>query len=231
MSLRILFVEKDPTTADMLVPGLERKGHQVAVAHTHRRATSRSRTFRPDLLIMDVASFGAKGYDICDAVRVRLDGVATLLLLPEGHDAAGSTAEAFMTPPFTSRRLLYRVRKIADLIPCRDLRAGDLVLDPYRCFLRKGATAVRLRPKEAELLALFMRNRGKVVSRREIMEEIWETDYLEDTRTLNVHVCWLRAKIEDEPAAPCYLRTVRGVGYRFDVPDTNSDLARGQNAV
>lgn len=219
MPVRILFVEKDVTTTDLLVPSLERKGYQVTVAHTQRQATSRIRTSQPDLLIVDVASFGPRGYKVSEAIRDQLDSTATVLLLPAGHDPAGSSAEAFMTPPFTSRRLLYRVGKVAKTLPNRELRAGDLVLDPGTGILHKGKTAIRLRPKETALLALFMRNRGKVLSRHQIMKKVWETDYLEDTRTLNVHVRWLRIKIEEEPAAPSYLRTVRGVGYRFDVPE------------
>lgn len=223
MALAILFVEKDVTTADLLVPSLERKGFQVTVARTQRQAMSRIRTSRPDLLIMDVASFGARGYKVSEAVRDQLQDTATILLLPDGHDPAGSGAEAFMTPPFTSRRLLYRVGQLARALPSREIRAGDLVLDPDARLLRKGQTTVHLRPKETALLALFMRNRGKVLSRQQIMEKVWETDYLEDTRTLNVHVRWLRTKIEDEPQAPSYLRTVRGVGYRFDVPEAGQE--------
>ncbi len=136
-----------------------------------------------------------------------------------------------MTPPFTSRRLLYRVRKLAESLPCREIQAGDLLLDPDTGMLRKGEMEVRLLPKENALLALFMRNRGKVLSREEIMSQVWDTDYLQDTRTLTVHVRWLRLKIEDDPSAPRYLRTVRGVGYRFDVPEPITDLAGGQKAV
>ena len=225
MTLRILFVEKDMTTSDLLVPSLERKGHAVSIAHSQRQAMSHVRSSRLDLLIMDVASFGRRGYKVSDTIRNRLQGVATILLLPDGHDPAGSSAEAFMTPPFTSRRLLYRVSQISKTLPDREIRAGELALDPATGILKKGETVVRLRPKESALLALFMRNRGKVLSRQEIMAKIWETDYLADTRTLTVHACWLRTRIEDDPASPIYLRTVRGVGYRFDVPEPGEDLA------
>ena len=217
--LRILFVEKDITTADLLVPSLERKGYKVSMAHTRRQAMSRSRSVRPDLLVIDVASFGSNGYSVSSALRSRLDGVPAILLLEEGHDSAGSAAEAFMTPPFTSRRLLYRVNKVAKTLPSRAIRAGNLTLDPDTRTLHKGETDMHLRPKEAALLTLFMRHSGRVVSRKVIMKEVWETDYLGDTTTLNVHVRWLRLKIEDDPGAPRCLRTVRGVGYRFEVPD------------
>lgn len=230
-AVRVLFVENDLTTADLLVPSLERKGYQVTVERTQRQATSRIRTSRFDLLIVDVASFGPGGYRVSEALRDRLQSTPTILLLPEGHDTAGSTADAFMTPPFTSRRLLYRVGQIAQALPSREIRAGDLVLDPDLHILYKGELAVHLRPKEATLLALFMCNRGRVLSRREIMDKIWQTDYVEDTRTLNVHVHWLRLKIEEDPDRPRYLRTVRGVGYRFDVPESSADLTPTDTVV
>lgn len=222
MGLKILFVEKDVTTADLLIPSLERKGHLVAVARTQRQATGRIRSLRPDLLIIDVASFGLGGYKISEAVRTRLDGVPTILLLEKGHASAGSTAEAFMTPPFTSRKLLYRVKKITETLTSREIRVGSMAFDPDTRTLHKGDETLYLRPKEAALLTLFMRNPGKVLSRQEIMKQVWETDYVGDTRTLSVHVRWLRTKIEDEPSAPRFLRTVRGVGYRFEVPATPS---------
>jgi DNA-binding response OmpR family regulator len=218
MGLRILFVEKDLTTADLLVPSLERKGYQVSLARTQRQAMRRIRAARPDLLVMDVASFGVNGYKMSEAVRARLESVPTILLLEKGHASAGSTAEAFMTPPFTSRKLLYRIKKVAQNLTSREIRVGHLVIDPDTRILHKGQQVSYLRPKEAALLALFMSNPGRVLSRQEIMKEVWETDYVGDTRTLSVHVRWLREKIEDNPGKPVFLRTVRGVGYRFEVP-------------
>lgn len=220
MGLRILFVEKDVTIADLLLPSLERKGYQVSVAHTQRQATGRSRSLCPDILIIDVASFGPKGYRVSEAVRVRLDGVPTILLLDKGHASAGSTADAFMTPPFTSRKLLYRVKKVASTLTSREMRVGPLALDPDTRTLRKGGETLYLRPKESALLAFFMLNPGRVLSRQEIIKEVWETEYMGDTRTLSVHVRWLRLKIEDDPNSPTFLRTVRGVGYRFQVPES-----------
>jgi DNA-binding response OmpR family regulator len=220
MSLRILFVEKDMTTADLLVPSLERKGYQVTVVQTQRQAMSRIRAARPDLLVLDVASFGSNGYKISDAIRARLDRVPTILLLEQGHASAGATAEAFMTTPFTSRKLLYRVKKLAQTLTRREIQAGPLVLDPETRTLRKGDETMYLRPKEAALLILFMKNPGRVLTRQEIIKEVWETDYVGDTRTLSVHVRWLRQKIEDDDRSPRFLRTVRGVGYRFEVSGT-----------
>lgn len=223
MSYRILLVEKDMTTADLLVPSLKRKGFEVAVAQTQRQATGRIRSLRPDILVMDLASFGASGYRVSEAVRAMLDGVPTVLLLEQGHASAGATAEAFMTPPFTSRKLLYRVKKLAEQLTSREIRAGALALDPDTRILRKGKQTSRLRPKEAALLICFIENSGKVLSREQIIKKVWETDYVGDTRTLSVHVRWLRIKIEDDPSKPRFLRTVRGIGYRFEATDSEPE--------
>ena len=216
MATRILFVEKDVTTSDLLVPSLQRKGYKVSLARSRRKAASLCRSAYPDIVVVDVASFGAAGYDVVDTVQSRLDSVPLILLLSEGHAAAGGQAAAFMTPPFTSRKLLYRLRKVAETLPSRVIRVGELALDPVTRTLSNAQTTCRLRPKEAQLLALFMRNNGRVLNRREIMKEVWDTDYLEDTRTLTVHIRWLRVKVEDNPSRPRRLCTVRGVGYRFE---------------
>jgi DNA-binding response OmpR family regulator len=224
MCLKILFVEKDITIVDLLVPSLERKGHQVSVAKTQLQAISRIRASRPDVLVVDVASFGASGEKVTNALRAKLNAVP-IILLTQAHSSASRLADAVMTPPFTSRKLLHRLKKVAMRAPgchSREIKAGPLVLDPETRILRKGQETQQLRPKEAMLLAFFMRNPGKVLTRQEIMKRVWETEYVGDTRTVSVHVRWLRQKIEEDPNHPRLLRTVRGVGYRFEVPDESS---------
>jgi len=216
--LRILLVEKDVTTADLLVPSLERKGYQVSVSSTQRQALSRLRAMPPDLLVVDVTSFGNPGYGVCSSVRSQLPGVPTVALVDKAHAGILAGAEAYMTPPFTSRKLLYRIRALADKLTKREITAGSLTLDTDTRLLRQGEETVQLRPKEAALLVLFMQNQGKVLNRPEIIRQVWETDYVGDTRTLSVHIRWLRQKIEADPGHPRLLRTVRGIGYRFEVP-------------
>ncbi|NIV29089.1 MAG: hypothetical protein GWN58_06145 [Anaerolineae bacterium] len=111
------------------------------------------------------------------------------------------------------------MRKLAEQLTSREIRAGSLVFDPDTRILHRGDSTWHLRPKEAALLVYFIENSGKVLSREQIIKDVWETDYFGDTRTLSVHVCWLREKIEEEPRAPVLLRTVRGVGYRFEALD------------
>ena len=218
MRLRILFVENDIATADLLVPSLERRGYQVVVVRTQSQALGRARTLHPHLLVLDIASLGTNGYKASNAIRARLDGVPTILFVEKAHAGALADAEEFMIPPFTSKKLLHRLKKLAESVPDREIRVGPLTLDPDTRILCKGNKSYHLRPKEAILLTLFLQNPGKVLSRPEIIKQVWETDYVGDTRTLSVHIRWLRTKIEDNADDPQFLRTVRGVGYRFDVP-------------
>jgi DNA-binding response OmpR family regulator/tellurite resistance protein len=211
VTLRILFVERDITTADLLVPSLLRKGYTVGVVHNQRQALGQIRSLRPNLLVIDVASFGPRGYSVSDALRSRLAGVPSVLMLEEGHQAAGGAAEAFMVRPFTSRKLLHRIRVAAQHIRVREIQVGCLLLDLDGRVLYKGKQSWQLRPKEATVLALLMNNAGRVLSRQEIMKQVWETDYMGDTRTLSVHICWLRQKIEKDPRRPTLIMTLAKV--------------------
>ena len=121
--------------------------------------------------------------------------------------------------PFTPRKVTNRIRKMSSCHLGNIITAGDLSLNlDKRCVYRCG-NMHRLTPRQAKLLEVFMRHAGKTLTRRFLMETVWETDYMGDTRTLDVHVRWIRERIEEEPSSPLYLRTVRGIGYRFGVPD------------
>ena len=164
MSLKILFVENEPAIAELLVPSLERQGYQVSLARTQRQAISRCRSQQPDLLILDVISFGTNGHKTYHAVRSRLDGVPTVVLVEKPLAGPVTEAEQFMLPPFTSRKLLHRIKKLAGLVANREIVVGPFALDPDTRVLTKGAVTCHLRPKEAALLTLFFRNPGRVLS-------------------------------------------------------------------
>ena len=121
--------------------------------------------------------------------------------------------------PFTSRKVMNRVQK---LLGCREglvFRAGRLGLNLETRCVFWADKVYRLTPKQAKLLEVFMRHKGRTLTRKYLMEKVWDTDFVEDTRTLDVHVRWLRERIEDQPGSPVYLRTVRGIGYRFGLPE------------
>jgi DNA-binding response OmpR family regulator len=131
-------------------------------------------------------------------------------------------ADDYVTKPFSMRELLARVRALlrrAETAPAAEteaLTAGDLRVDLRRREASQRGQALVLKPKEFELLAFFLRNRGRAFTREQLLDQIWGYDFAGDTRTVDVHVSWLRQKIEDEPAKPTRLITVRGVGYRFE---------------
>ncbi len=270
MGLNILWLENNPVTADLLRPALKRSGHSLTVVDSPRRVMPRVRAAWPDLLVMNVFSYGSDGPSTYQDLRSRLKGLPAILLVPDAARWLGHQAAEFVTPPFTARKLLHRLRKldaerpvvemqVHDLTvvavafpegtlntwlngatPLRDLplqvtspplregyvqvvdmlRQGQVTLSLRSNTLRVHQAEHRLRPKEAQLLTVFMCHAREVVSRKKLMRLVWDTDYTEDTRTLNVHIRWLREKLERDPGQPAHLRTVRGVGYRFEAPST-----------
>ena len=120
--------------------------------------------------------------------------------------------------PFTPRKVINRVRKMGDCRGGRTIRAGQVTLNLDKHCVYRENRVYRLTPRQSKLLQVFMENEGRTLPRKFLMENVWETDYMGDTRTLDVHVRWLRERIEEDPSSPRYLRTVRGIGYRFGVP-------------
>ncbi len=156
-------------------------------------------------------------------IRKAAESVPIMWILDEGTQVSeDGIADLWLERPFTSRKLLNRVRKLLPEPKSTTLCAGDLVFDVENRQVIKGDRTVRVTPKQAKLLELFMHHPNEVLSRRYLMKHVWNTDYLGDTRTLDVHIRWVREAIEDEPSAPNYVHTVRGVGYRFVLPDADA---------
>jgi DNA-binding response OmpR family regulator len=219
VSLRILFVDKSVASSDLLVPSLERKGHEVSVVRTLSQALGRLSSFHPDLLFVNAASFGRSAFRVCDGIRAQVPDVPRILVVKKGCAEVGGKDAECIEHPCSSRSLLYRVAKIAKSLVPKRLCAGPLCFDPVTRSLQRPERVTTLRPKEAALLTFLMKHAGRVLTRQEIIHGVWDTDYVGDTRTLSVHVRWLREKIEQDPHNPQLLRTVRGVGYRFEAGD------------
>jgi DNA-binding response OmpR family regulator len=144
-----------------------------------------------------------------------------LLLAQDGQadeECRQVTGGNILRMPFTSRKVVNRVAKIAACHIGDVISVGELTLNLDKRCVARGDTVRRLTPRQAGLLEVFMRHAGQTLTRKFLMETVWETDYMGDTRTLDVHVRWIRERIEEEPSSPRYLRTVRGIGYRFGVP-------------
>jgi len=224
----VVVIEDEENLAFTLQYNLEREGYAVRVANDGKAGLELVRTSPPDLLILDVVLPGVSGYDICKLVR-RDSDLPILMLTARGEEVDKVIglelgADDYVTKPFSVRELMARVRallrrpraSIQTIDSQGILRSGDLEVDTFAHTVRKNGVLVEFRPREFDLLALMVANPGRAYSRDQLLEALWGHDYIGDTRTIDVHVRWLRKKIEEEPSSPRRLVTVRGVGYRFE---------------
>ena len=223
---KILVADDEPTLVATLKYNLERESYTVVTAADGEAALAVARETRPDLIVLDLMMPGLNGLEVCRII-LREMHVPILILTARGDEidkVAGLElgADDYVTKPFSMRELTARVRALlrrSEYAPQADqdvVASGNLVIDlPKRAVSREG-TNVALKPKEFELLSFFARNQGKAFTREQLLNHIWGYDYAGDTRTVDVHVRWLRQKIETEPDQPTRLITIRGVGYRFD---------------
>ncbi|HHS97058.1 MAG TPA: response regulator transcription factor [Chloroflexi bacterium] len=219
MSPYILLVEGRKTGRRSWAPTLSEKGYSVIKAHTRREALLQLRQTAPDLVVLDGRHLRFDVYRFSRTVRADGHQIPILLIVPSDWEVErGSGVNVHLREPFTARKLLNRIGRLLPSFSDNVLQVGDLVLDLQQRTVTRGSLNHRLTPKQARLLEVFMRHPGRVLTRRFLMEQVWETDFVEDTRTLEVHVHWLRKAIEDDPAHPVFLTTVRRVGYRFEIP-------------
>jgi len=231
---KVLVVEDELTLLDTLEYNLTRQGYEVHTAADGPTALEVARQEKPDLIVLDVMLPGLDGFEICRILRQEMS--VPILMLTARDDEVDKVvglevgADDYMTKPFSMRELLARVkallrrvRLIREEITSEDepavgdvLTFGDLTVNLTRYEVLRGREILRLKPKEYDLLVFLARNRGMVLSRDLILERVWGWDYSGGSRTVDVHVRWLREKIEPAPAYPTRIVTVRGVGYRFE---------------
>jgi DNA-binding response OmpR family regulator len=220
MTASILLVEKAKSPIDWIPQNLEKKGYEVSLASNEEEAVQLASSETPDLIILNATSRRLDGPGICRALQKQVAEIPVILILAKGQKGDDSMgAVVILIPPFTSRKLLNRIRSILKSDEGELLQVGGLTLNLATRHVSSGGKERKLTPKEFELLKVFMRSPGRVLSRRFLMKKVWKTDYVGDTRTLDVHIRWLREKIEEKPSFPVYVRTVRAVGYRFDIPE------------
>ena len=228
--IKLLLIADDEMITRPLARALRESGYQVSVAHDGAFGLELARSERPDLVILDVMMPAMDGWEVCRTLR-QSSAVPILMLTALGEEVDRILglelgADDYLTKPFSTRELKARIKAMlrrveldrgqireADHVILGDLR---LELDTHQAYKRDKKLTLRL--KEFELLSLLMVRHGQVVTRAELFDRIWGTDWLGDTRTLDVHIRWLREKIEEDPSDPQYIQTVRGVGYRMQVP-------------
>jgi two-component system, OmpR family, response regulator RegX3 len=223
---RILLIEDEESLAESVRYNLEREGYVVSVAADGRSALERFREELPSLVILDLMLPELSGLDVCRLIRRESD-VPIIMVTAKDSEADKVTglelgADDYVTKPFSVRELTSRVRAHlrrsrmrTDEADLEQLRGGPVEMDVARHEVRIGGELVAFPPKEFELLELFLRRSGRLLTRDHLIEEVWGHDYVGDTKTLDVHVKRIRQKIEPDPHEPTHLLTVRGLGYKF----------------
>ena len=213
----ILIIEGRHAEIPSFAPDLQKKGFTVETARSGSDAASKLSTAPADLVVVNAASLRSSGVRICQSLRDKNDKLPIILILEKGKTVAKDTADVILNLPFTVQKLSNRIKPLLpgegeDLI-----QAGPIRLDMERRRVRSLGKNAKLTPRLVTLLQILMEHHGEVVEREQLFKEVWETDYTGDTRTLDVHVSWLRRAIELDPLKPKFLKTIRGVGYRLDV--------------
>jgi DNA-binding response OmpR family regulator len=234
MAHTILLIEDDATLAETLRYNLEREGYGVLSAADGIQGLELARRECPDLLVLDVMLPRLDGFSVCRILRQESD--VPVIMLTARQDEVDRIAglelgaDDYVSKPFSLGELLARVRAIlrrAERRPNTNnreiLEAGGLRIDAKSRRAWRNSGELNLPQKEFDLLTCLMRNRGIALSRDLLLERVWGFDFLGDSRTVDVHVRWLREKIENDPAHPRYIQTVRGVGYRFEAPTDDQD--------
>lgn len=236
----VLVVDDEPSFTEALSVGLRREGFEVRTAADGRAALAEINEAEPDLVLLDVMLPGMSGLDVCREIR-KQSRVPLIMVTARAEEIDAVVglevgADDYVAKPYRMRELVARMRAVlrraseqsppsqpsgppsqpSDLLPQPQLIEGDVELDIDRHELRVRGELVTLALREFELLAYLMARAGRVVTRDSLMQNVWGYDYVGDTKTIDVHVKRLRAKIEDDPSSPQRITTIRGLGYRYE---------------
>ena len=229
---RILVVEDEESISQPFAEALRRAGFEAVVTGTAAGALALTDSEDPDLVMLDLALPDGDGRDVCRELRRRSD-VPIVMLTARGTEMDKIVglelgADDYVVKPFSAAEVISRIRAVLRRSapredgsrgePGKPVAVGELRLDPAARIARLRDEELELSRKEFDLLAMLMRHAGRVVKREDLMAEVWDTNWFGSTKTLDVHVGWLRRKLDDDPADPTYIETVRGVGFRFAAP-------------
>lgn len=227
---RILLVDDEPLITDSLSYSLRREGFEVKAVGEGEQALKEMEEFEPDLVVLDIMLPGMNGLEVCRRIRAN-SSTPVIMLTARGEEldrilGLEVGADDYLAKPFSFRELLARIRSILRRVELdrqtsqfQPMNVGNLTLDPIARRVFRGGQELQLSAREFDLLSILMRNAGRALSREQLLALVWGEDWIGDPRTLDVHVRWLRLKIEDDPATPVYIQTVRGHGYRFVGPE------------
>jgi DNA-binding response OmpR family regulator len=227
---RILVVEDEESISQPFAEALRRAGFEPLVTSTAAEALELASEAEPDLVMLDLTLPDGDGRDVCRELRRHSD-VPIVMLTARGTEMDRIVglelgADDYVVKPFSAAEVISRIRAVLRRSAPRDgnaverepIRVGELEIDPAARVARLAGEELDLSRKEFDLLAELMRNAGKVVTREDLMAKVWDVNWFGSTKTLDVHIGWLRRKLGDDPNRPTYIETVRGVGFRFAAP-------------
>jgi two-component system response regulator RegX3 len=223
---RVLVVEDEESFSDALSYMLRREGYEVEVAATGTEGITAFERSGADLVLLDLMLPGMSGTEVCRTLRSR-SSVPIIMVTARDSEVDKVVgleigADDYVTKPFSSRELIARIRAVMrrggepEELVTNTVEAGPVRMDVERHVVTVDGDSVAMPLKEFDLLELLLRNAGRVLTRGQLIDRVWGSDYVGDTKTLDVHVKRLRAKIEPDPSNPKYLVTVRGLGYKFE---------------
>lgn len=218
MTIRILWIEGKRAGSPHFVPGLRKKGLEVEYATSGNHAMAALPIFVPNLVVINAASMKTTGKRISRSIRDLYPSLPILRIADASQaDVEDPSANITLSLPFTSRKLYNRIQLLLPAESEKTIHQGPIGYDPENRRVHCEGRQTSLTPHLAKLLLAFLEHPGEVLERNELFRRIWKTEYTVDTRTLDVHISWLRQAIEADPHDPQFLKTVRGIGYRLDV--------------
>jgi DNA-binding response OmpR family regulator len=213
----ILIIEGRHAEIPSFATDLQKKGFDVVTAKSGKDAISRLKKVSPHLVVVNAASLRSSGVRICQSLREKQEKLPIILILEKDREVQKNAADVILHLPFTVQKLSNRIKPLLPGDGNNVIQVGSIRLDTERRRVRCLGKNAKLTPRLVALLEILMEHHGEVVEREQLFKKVWETDYTGDTRTLDVHISWLRRAIELDPLKPKFLKTIRGVGYRLDV--------------
>jgi DNA-binding response OmpR family regulator len=217
MTDSILVIESRHADIPSFAPELQKKGFEVHAATSGTVAVARLEKINPSLVVVNAASLRSTGLRICQSIREKNAKYPIILVLAKEAKVDKDIVDAVLVLPFTVQKLANRIKPLLPGDGKNILHVGPIRLDVEHRRVKSLGKNTKLTPRLVSLLQLLMDKHGEVVEREALFKRVWETNYTGDTRTLDVHVSWLRRAIELDPLKPKLLKTIRGVGYRLDV--------------
>ena len=217
MKNRILWIEGKRANSPSFVPALRKREFQVEIAPTGRAAQEILIEFDPDVVVIHAASLRSTGKRMCQSLSELGENIPIILIVDDLTESSDTCANVVLKLPFTARKLLNRIMPLLPANEDEMLHVGPIRLYMDMKKVRCQGREARLTPRLTKLLHVLMESPGIVIERKELFKEVWNTQYTGDTRTLDVHISWLREAIEEDSRNPKFLKTIRGVGYRLDI--------------